>query len=198
MLDHASRLARCVESTERVQLDVVICTTGENHLLQESSFQKHFWSQSTTHADPPFLGYECHAVLRDHLDKYDLYGYLKDDLILIDTGFFRKLLWFNRLFGDTRVLQPNRFDAGVHPHVDKFYVDGNLPPHGISQLTDPSASPLLVSEVLGRPVVFRTGTDPHACCFFLTNPQMAHWSRQPTFLQQRLASLHYGTLGSRG
>jgi hypothetical protein len=182
VLDHASRLARHIESAEPVHLNVIICTTGENHLLKDLTVTTRFWSQHDTQADPPFLGYECHAVLRDNLDKYDFYGYLEDDLILTDPGFFRKLLWFNRLYGDTRVLQPNRYEAGVHPEVDKFYVDGNLPAHCISQSNEPS--PLLISEVLGRPIVFRTGTNPHAGCFFLTNSQMAYWSRQSSFLDR--------------
>ena len=184
VLDHASRLARRVDSTESIQLDVIICTTGDNHLLGQLLPENRIGSHHATKAEPPFLGYECHAVLRDHLGAYDFYCYLEDDLILSDPWFFRKLSWFNRVFGDSYVLQPNRYEAGVHPHVDKIYVDGDLPAHCTNFGTDRMPSPLLIAEVMGRPISFCTGTNPHSGCFFLNGNQMAHWTRQPSFLNR--------------
>lgn len=194
VLDHASRLARRIDSADPVTIDVVICTTGDFHLLPQLSPGGAGWAQHPTRADPPLLGYECHDVLRAHLGRYDLYGYLEDDLVMTDPAFFRKLLWFNRLFGDGRVLQPNRFESGSHPLVDRFYVDGNLLTQCLPAVAQTAAQPELVAEVCGRPIVFRTGTNPHAGCFFLTTSQLDDWTRQPTFLDR--SSAFIGSLES--
>src|SRR5438132_9803830 len=41
------------------------------------------------------------------------------------TTLFRS--WFNAQFGDTAVLQPNRFELAAEPAAFKLYIDGN--PH---------------------------------------------------------------------
>jgi hypothetical protein len=180
-------VVRGVKAAENIRIDVVICTSGEHHLLAELGQLNPFWSQNGTNADPPFLGYECHALLRERLGKYDFYGYMEDDLIIDDPWFFRKILWFNREFGDSCVLQPNRFETGQHPTVDKIYVDGNLPAHCVSESLNQLTAPVLFKEFLGLPIHFRAGTNPHAGCFFLTESQMRNWAVKPYFLDRSSA-----------
>jgi hypothetical protein len=184
VLSHADRQARVLEPREPVQADVVVCTVGTDHVVDQVSLPSRFWKTHTTTAAPPFLGYECHAVLRDHLGGYDFYCYLEDDIVLSDPAFFRKIVWFNRQFGDGCVLQPHRFEAAPHPRVDKMYVDGDLPPRCTADFQDLEQFPPLTAELLGAPVVFRGTTNPHAGCFFLTAAQMAHWARAPYFLDR--------------
>jgi hypothetical protein len=183
-LSHADRQARILEPREPVHADVIVCTVANDHVLDQVPIPNRFWKSNATSARPPLLGYECHAVLRDHLGKYDFYCYLEDDIVLSDSGFFRKIAWFGRLFGDGRVLQPNRFEAGPHPRVDKIYVDGELPPKWTAGFQDLAQLPPLTAEVLGSPVVFRGTTNPHAGCFFLNAVQMDHWARTPHFLDR--------------
>ena len=192
VLDHAARLARRVEPADPVAVDVVVCTAGGHHLLDRLPADAGPWAHHATAADPPLLGYECHAVLRDRLGAYDFYGYLEDDLVATDPWFFQKLRWFNRLAGDACVLQPNRYEAGPHPGVDKLYVDGPLPEHCLAQAV--ARVPAWVAEALGREVTFRTTTNPHAGCFFLTGPQMAYWAGRPWFLDR--SSAFVGSLES--
>jgi hypothetical protein len=130
------------------------------------------------------LGFECHAVLRDRLGAFDYYCYLEDDLILMDPWFFVKLAWFVQKAGEDKLLQPNRFEAGVEKSLRKMYLDGDLAPHCTADFQDVSSSRELVGDVLGTRVVFRRTSNPHAGCFFLTAAQMEHWARQPYFLDR--------------
>ena len=186
VLSHTDRLARLLPG-EPTAADVVVCTAGDNHLLGSLPPAVGGWQHHPTAADPPLLGYECHAVLRDRLGRYDYYCYLEDDIVLADPWHFRKLLWFGRQFGDARLLQPNRFEAGGHPLVDRIYVDGDLPAGVTAGFRPPADPPELSAEVLGRPVVFRTTTNPHAGCFFLSAAQMGLWAGSPHFLDRSAA-----------
>jgi hypothetical protein len=123
-------------------------------------------------------------VLLERLGEYDYYCYLEDDLVLTDSWLFRKLAWFNRRFGDGKLLQPNRFESGPHVSVRKVYVDGKLAPRCTALYQDVSEEPELVDEVLGGLVVFRRTSNPHSGCFFLNAAQMGHGARQPYFLDR--------------
>jgi hypothetical protein len=184
VLEHASRLARRLEPSEPAQADVVVCTAGTDHLLDQLRLPAHLVERRTTTADPLLLGYECHSLLRERLGRYDYYCYLEDDLILSDPWLFRKLAWFNRRYGDAKLLQPNRFESGPHSPVRKIYVDGALPPLCTAPYQEIGKEPELVAEALGVPVVFRRTSNPHAGCFFLSASQMEHWAGQPYFLDR--------------
>ena len=84
----------------RVELDIVVCTTRGQHVLDSVMIPPSLYQHRATEAEPLLLGYECHAVLREHLGQYDFYGYLEDDLILLDPAFFAKLAWFQDLAGE--------------------------------------------------------------------------------------------------
>ena len=184
VLSHVGRQAIRTSPPDQVRTDVIVCTTSGYHLLDRLDPANGGWLHHATNGAPRLLGYECHAVLRDRLGDYDYYCYLEDDIVLTDPWLFRKLAWFGRLFGDARLLQPNRFEVGDHPHVDKIYVDGDLPPHCTAQWRRPADPESLSAEVCGRPVAFRTTTNPHSGCFFLSAAQMEMWSATPYFLDR--------------
>lgn len=187
ILSHADRQARLLKPVDPIRADVVICTVGSDHLLDRLDPSDGVWTYHSTAAAPPLLGYECHAVMRDRLGRYDYYCYLEDDILLTDPWHFRKLDWFRRLFGDARVLQPNRYEVGSHPLVDKMYVDGDLPPRCSAPFQQVSPLVTLTADMFGGPVEFRTTTNPHAGCFFLSAVQMERWVRTPHFLDRSTA-----------
>ena len=185
VLAHAGRQA--VRLPAAVTVDVVVCTAGADHLLDRlDPADRAGLTYRPTAADPPLLGYECHAALRDGLGRYNLFGYLEDDILITDPWLPHKLLWFTRTFGPNVLLQPNRYEAGRHPLVDKMYVDGDLPPHVAAGQLAPHPHEL-AAEAFGRPVRFTTTTNPHAGCFFLTAEQMAKWVAAPSFLDRSAA-----------
>lgn len=51
------------------ELPVIICTTGSQHLLDRLPANGPPFIHVPTYAEPKLLGYECHAVLRSHLDE---------------------------------------------------------------------------------------------------------------------------------
>src|SRR5256714_14890334 len=66
----------------RATITIALCTTGDSHLvpyLEGCPF-----NHIRTNAEPMYLGFECHKVLRSGLDRYDWFGYLEDDLRLAD------------------------------------------------------------------------------------------------------------------
>lgn len=178
---------RAVVESNTVQaadIDVVICTTGENHLVGYLRAPGLFRHHATT-AKPMLLGYECHAVLRDALGQYDYYCFLEDDLLISDPLFFQKLEWFNHFAGDEAVLLPNRFETARGQPWLKLYIDGNLRDPRISaRYQDVTDRPVLAGKALGMPVRFQRVDNPHCGGFFLNARQMAQWAAQPYFLDR--------------
>ena len=77
----------------RATITIALCTTGDSHLVPH--LEGCPFNHIRTNAEPMYLGFECHKVLRSGLDRYDWFGYLEDDLRLADGLFFQKLAWFD-------------------------------------------------------------------------------------------------------
>lgn len=166
-------------------IDVVVCTVGDDHLVGQLELPDHAFVHRRTQAKPLLLGYECHAVLREALGRYDYYCFLEDDLVLHDPLFFRKLQWFNRRGGDGMLLQPNRFEVSPSSAVNKVYIDGELAPAVTARFQNPLPLPSLTASVFGVDLQFLPALNPHAGCFFLNQAQLERWVRQPYFLDRK-------------
>ncbi len=167
-----------------VTLDVIICTTGPRHLLDQLPLGPGYFGHHSTDADPKLLGFECHAILRDRLGAYDYYCFLEDDLRIRDPWLFVKLRWFNRQFGDEALLMPNRYELARDRIVHKAYVDGPLRPDVTARFQDVADKPTLEAEPFGQRVVFRRPLNPHSGAFFLNARQMEMWAAKPCFLDR--------------
>ncbi|MFZ5789263.1 MAG: calcium-binding protein [Pseudomonadota bacterium] len=177
---------RCLSETNRANsagLDVVLCTTGGDHLLH--AMPQGLFTHRATEAQPMRLGYEAHAALRDGLGRYDWYCYMEDDILVADPLFFDKLAWFQSLAGERAALQPNRYEASVEDRVRKLYIDANLAKPELSEpFQDIRQRPRIEGEALGRRLLFQRVNNPHAGCFFLTEAQMRRWAAQDYFLDR--------------
>ncbi|MCS6975438.1 MAG: hypothetical protein NZM31_00330 [Gemmatales bacterium] len=180
----ARRLAESVPRSATNDIEIVICTTGDRHLLSELPIPGHLYVHYPTRAEPTLLGFECHAVLRDRLGLFDYFCYLEDDLILRDPLFFVKLGWFLRQVGTQNVLQPNRCELSVPGPCHKLYVDGDLAAHVLRPYRNVQQGKEFTGRVMGLPIRFVPAGNPHAGCFFLNAEQMTHWVRQPHFLDR--------------
>ncbi|MFM6399959.1 calcium-binding protein, partial [Planktothrix sp.] len=165
-------------------LDIVICTTQDCHLLDQLPVPDHFYQHYPTQAEPMLLGFECQAVLRERLGEYDYYCFLEDDLILHDPWFFVKLYWFNKEAGDRCLLQPNRYEISTNSLCYKAYVDGDLTPKATERFQNIKERPTLKSKIMGVPMVFCRTLNPHSGCYFLNKNQMTYWVNQPDFLDR--------------
>jgi len=167
----------------RDEIEVVVCTTGDAHLagaLPQNLFRHH-----STAAEPMLLGYECHAVLKEGLGRFDYYCYLEDDILVDDPWFFRKLAWFTKEAGDRALLQPNRYELSPADKVHKLYIDCNLlKPELSEKYQNVKLRPEIQKRVMNEKVVLKRVNNPHAGCFFLNAKQMAKWAEQPYFLDR--------------
>lgn len=183
LLNPTARSVVPCNGEQTAEIEVVICTTGERHLVRHLPRGNGLFRHHATGASPMLLGFECHRVLADNLGKYDYYCYLEDDLLLADPWVFRKLEWFNGLAGDGAVLQPNRFEAAIDQPWHKLYIDGNLAKPEISaRFQDVADQPVVSGEAFGQTVRFQRVNNPHAGCFFLNSRQMEYWASRPEFL----------------
>ncbi len=175
--------ARPANEVIRADIETVVCTTGDHHLL--ANLPRGLCRQHATDADPRLLGYECHAVLGGALGRFDYFCYLEDDILLTDPLFFQKLRWFGSVAGDDAVLQPNRFEQALGAALDKVYADGNIVDPTISpRFQDKTDTPRIEAPLMGIDLVFQRVDNPHSGCFFLSAAQMTTWAAAPYFLDR--------------
>ena len=173
-------IARPCNQARRLALDIVVCTTGDAHLLDRLPLPAGCFRHHPTDCDPRLLGFECHAVLRDGLGRYDTFAYLEDDLVLHDPSFFEKLAWLGTALGADEVLQPLRYEAVLDAaELKKVYIDVEMPVPAGSALAE-------TREVgwFGGRVRLRRAGNPHAGCFFLDERRMRRWVSQRHFLDR--------------
>lgn len=117
--------------------------------------------------------------MKRHIDQFDYFCYLEDDMLIADPLFFDKQRWFNGQFGDDCMLQPNRYE--VFKERYKIYVDGPLPEN--------LARPYLVDEedmqrearFLDTVLSFVRSSNPMSACFFLRQAQLRRWTESAIF-----------------
>lgn len=162
-------------------LDIIICTTKDFHLLDQLSISAQFYQHHATNAEPMLLGFECQSLLAEHINSYDYYCFLEDDLILQDPSFFAKLNWFTQVAGTENLLQPNRYELTISDAFQKVYIDGGIDPKYLCQFHSPREQEDLNGEVMRQQLSFSKAGNPHSGCYFVNNEQMAFWMRQPHF-----------------
>ncbi len=185
IIDIARREAKDANARIRAaKLDVVVCTTKGQHLLTRLPLDKSTLGHHPTRAEPPLLGFECHAALYERLGDYDYYCYLEDDLIIRDPWFFAKLGWFAGQLGPGNVLLPNRYEVARGGVAWKAYLDGDLADEVTAPFQNIADAPELKGSCLGLELTFRQPSNPHAGCFFLTNDQLRAWGTRGDFLDR--------------
>jgi hypothetical protein len=184
IINIGQRLAFPANQPQHNQLDIIICTTQDCHLLDQLCLPSHFYQHYPTQAEPLLLGFECQTVLRDNLGKYDYYCFMEDDLILHDPWFFVKLNWFTQQASDLSLLQPNRYEVSINNLTDKAYVDGDLLPRVTAPFQNVQEQAELKGKIMGMPIKFHRALNPHAGCYFLNVNQMAYWVKQEHFLDR--------------
>jgi hypothetical protein len=166
-------------------VDVIFCVREPAHLLADLQLPPRSVVLASR-MEPRHLGFRCHTILAERSDRYDLFGYLEDDLGISDPFFFDKIEWFNRTFGDDYILQPNRYERIDGRGGIKVYVDGEIPDAARQYLPRQFDGTRLAADVLGHNVVFEGRTNPMAGCFFLTRTQLKRWMADSDFGKHRI------------
>lgn len=162
-------------------IDIVICTANDKHLLDSLKY-KPFTHINAKLENPKLLGFECHKVLKQNINKYDYYCFMEDDLIINDSLFFEKLNWINNTLDKTMLLQPNRYEISSKGTVLKAYVDGDINPNVTSKFQNIHDNKYIKFNFLGKKIVLKRPLNPHSGCFFLTNEQLNYWINKDYFL----------------
>jgi hypothetical protein len=163
------------------QIDIIICTTQEKHLLNELPVPNRLYHHQATDAQPMLLGFACHQVLRSQLGRYEWYCYLEDDILINDALFFKKMEWFISTHGEDAVLAPHRFERSSTEPANKVYVDGSVRPDFTKPWQNVEDRRHLESEVLGMTLKFERWPNPNWGGFCLNAQQMQKWVDQPHF-----------------
>lgn len=184
IINIAQKVAKPANEYQASEIDIVICTTTDCHLLNQLLVPSHFYKHYPSQAQPLLLGFECQSLMRDCLGQYDYYCFLEDDLIIHDPWFFLKLKWFTQQAGDQSLLQPNRYEVSVQALTSKAYIDGDLAPRVTAPFQNVQEQPELMGKIMNMPITFRRALNPHSGCYFLNANQMFHWVNQPHFLDR--------------
>src|SRR3954453_5285385 len=80
IIDQTTLRAVPANGSGSCDLDIVVCTTGQDHLVPRLYVPPESFHHHPTDCPPMLLGFECHAVLREGLGRYDYFAYLEDDL----------------------------------------------------------------------------------------------------------------------
>jgi hypothetical protein len=168
------------------EVDLRVLTVPGHSLLQEP-FRRRFGVDQTLAqpANPRMLGFNVYRIFAKMADRYDWFVYSEDDLLVRDPLLFTKLNWFNRVFGDRRVLQPNRFEWNDRAKTQKTYIDGDVTSATRERLFAPiEDADFLSTTVMSAQFGFRRARNPHSGFFAVTAAQLAHWMSQPHWLDE--------------
>lgn len=183
MIDIQHKQANRVNNNFTHNMNVVICTTDEKHLLEHINVPENFYKHHQTPLEnPKLLGFECQKILRENLGKYDYYCFMEDDLIINDPLFFEKINWFNKNNENINLLQPNRYEISTRGRVLKTYIDGDIRAGATENYQNINEFPHLNSKFMNQNIIFQRSSNPHSGCYFLTQKQMEHWATQLYFL----------------
>jgi len=152
---------------------IVVCTDNKNHLIEKlpKKIKKLFTHEIRNPKNPMYLGFECQDILSENIKEYDYFCYLEDDLIIRDKLFFNKLKLFNDVFGNSFLLQPNRFEYSSK-YFEKYYIDKIISNWNEGSIT---------LEYQNKKINFINSQNPHSGCFFLNKTQMNKITVSKTF-----------------
>lgn len=187
MMQLDQRRTEAANGQLRGEVRVVICTVDDLHVVDELRLPRDRFEHRIVDQPPTELGFACHDILRDSIDRADWFGYLEDDLWINDAWWIDKLAWFQSIAGEDALLMPNRFERADGSLVTKAYVDGDLAERLTKRFQDVGDRLTVEATFLNRQVRFARAKNPHAGCFFLSQNQLRHWVSRRCFQERDAA-----------
>jgi hypothetical protein len=180
-IDHPRVVAHQSVSTIACDIDVIVCTHDNDHLLDELPLSPTLYRRVPAVCEPGMLGFAAHRVLARGRGLYDYYCYVEDDIGMADPLFFAKKSLFDKTFGPTSLIQPNRFEKSSTGMACKAYVDYILHSRVTAAFQDITINPTIKMDFLGEDILFERTSYPSAGSFFLNGEQLDLWSTSPHF-----------------
>jgi hypothetical protein len=167
-----------VPAATRHQVDVMIVTTGPNHLMDEVGPVQLLVHHEQTDVPPLDLPFAAHRLLAQAVGRYDAFGYLEDDIVIHDPFLFDKQEWFCSVAGHDSLLMPSRYEASGGA---KVYPDADIPAVHLEKLALPPGPRAVTARWMGVDPTFERPSNPHAGCFYVDAAQMERLARHPLF-----------------
>ena len=165
-------------------IDIRLITDGKNTVIDhlDNGYKPLFKEERTNPSNSFHLGFEAQRFLASKLeDKYDLYCYMEDDLVVNDPLLLHKIYWFNKELGDSKLVLPHRVEFMNTPQsVQKLYIDGPLDCNLLKTLIPDPPQSLVAGTPAGR-IIYESPSNPHSGCFFLTHSQLDFWRKQSSW-----------------
>lgn len=161
-------------------LDIVIVTIKDRNILEFLAVDEKTVTVEECTCEPLMLSFETQRVIRERLGHYDLYATMEDDLIIHDPAFLDKIVWFQETFGPDTALMPHRFEMSKSRTLSKLYIEPPFKSHH-AEFRRRDAKLKLEGTYRGARQSFELPTNPHSGCAFVTDAQLRHWVKQPTF-----------------
>jgi len=165
-------------------VDVAIVTHPARHVLASLPVPRASYMHVISEDDPAYLPWACQRFLGSQVESYDGFGYLDDDQWFADGTWLEKALAFVEAIGEDAVLQPQQFELDMTRPVPKMYIAGEK--HAwqedhTAQWQDRKDRQEVIFPYQGQQVRCVRPSNPHAAFYFVTQAQMQHWRKQPSF-----------------
>jgi hypothetical protein len=162
-------------------LDIIVMTNRDANLLEWIGIDPTTYSVDYFDGAPLMLPFEAQRIMREHVDQYDLYAFMEDDLIVDDPAFFSKIAWFAQTFGPRAILLPIRYEMSSTGTPAKISLSGRLSEETRAPFQRPELATRLTGQWNGAEQSFCLPNNPHAGCYVVTNDQLRLWINERTF-----------------
>ena len=166
------RLNKTIDGIQRsfshYSTKIIINTISERHIIQflPQHQQNIVQVQEQNVKDPMFVEFNAQDIFLNHIDEYDYFLFLEDDIVIHDGSLLNKIAVFNEYSPDKKlVLFPHRYEMlnGVKTYID------------ISAINNQKCHWNKLLKIRIGDIEFAECVNPHAAFYCLSKEQMQIW-----------------------
>ena len=151
-----------------LSFDINVFVTGDSFL---NEVLDNYSNAITVHTqdleDPRHLALAARRWLIHSEPIADISIYLEDDLVITDSHFFDKIVWFTENAQQDFLLMPHRFEVERSTNSRRLIVDGPLDLGFIRKFCNPVKGALKANFGSWRDISFDIAANPHSGLFYL-------------------------------
>ena len=181
MLHQSQARAVPVYGSGAMDLQIALVMRKDANLWSELGHLHAYLTPVVTDAPPMEVGFAAHRFGGANVTGFDWYGFMEDDLEVVDPLFFRKMEWFVKEAGPDAVLFPQRVEAGPVAGLSRLFVDGAVRSQVTTRFQDTGDRPVLMLRGMGSSFFFQRPTNPHCGAHFLKKEQLLRWMKDSEF-----------------
>ena len=159
----------------RLQVDLHVFVTGDDWLKEVLDlYTPRLHVHVLNLEDPRQLPLAVVRQLMDMPSPADLSMYLEDDLVIQDSKYIDKLVWFHEITDNRFVLMPHRYEPTVANAPQRLCVDGPIKPVEQSEQVWANTEAVVASGRFldGQEVSFCKASNPHSGSFCVSASQL--------------------------